>query len=62
MLKQKVIKPNRNTRTKLPQLRNLKVTSATADDPIYSVGFVLGGKRLLGSKQASETRPSIKVS
>jgi hypothetical protein len=36
---------------KRPRLRNVKVTFAAPDDPIYSVGFVVGGKRLQGPKQ-----------
>jgi hypothetical protein len=54
MSKQKTrnTKPSIQTETpKRPRLRNLKVTSAAPDDPIYSVGFVVGGKRLQGPKQ-----------
>jgi len=38
----------------LPRVRNLKMKSATADSPIYSRGFVIGGKRLGASKPTSE--------
>jgi hypothetical protein len=54
MSKQKTrnTKPSVQTEApKRPRLRNVKVTSAASDDPIYSVGFVVGGKRLQGPKQ-----------
>ena len=39
---------------KFKRLRKLKHSTATPDDPIYSRGFVIGGKRLGASKPTSK--------
>ena len=48
--------------TQKPRLRNLKITSAPADHPLYSTGLVLGGRRLKRSTSSSKSgqRPSSK--
>jgi len=40
--------------TKFKRLRKFKVSSMKPDDPIYSRGFVIGGKRLGASKPTSK--------
>ena len=36
---------------KKPRLRNVKVTRATKDNPIYSYGFVIGGDSVPPSRR-----------
>ena len=44
---------------KKPRLRKLKVSSAKPDDPIYSAGFIIGGKRLLGPKKSDDKSKNV---
>ncbi len=57
MTKQKVQTTTQSDPTgldKLPRLRKLKVTRATAESPVYKTGFVFGGVRLGPLTRASK--------
>jgi hypothetical protein len=48
---QKTSKNQGSPETERKQYRNLKPTLAGPDDPIYKLGFVVGGRRLVRNQE-----------
>jgi len=49
--KQKTGENQGSPETERKQYRDLKPTLAGPDDPIYKLGFVVGGRRLVGNQE-----------